>query len=166
MSIARESIDIRLHDGTLWIGSRRYPLHTITRATTTEHRTDRETAVRQYAVAVSSWLFPAAIVSAVSPQAVSALVTMTVLAWFATRTSQLIRFLRTPLHELTLDTTGGRHRALVGTDPHALSDLAFRITDALNDPAMEFHTQVDRVADAHPDIRPIREEPPDRITHA
>lgn len=160
MSIARESIDVRLHDGTLWIGSRRYPLHTVTRATTTERDPDRGAAVRHYAITVASWLFPATIVSALSPEVISALVTITALWWFAARTSHLVGFLRTPLYELTLETTGGRHRALVSTDPHALSDLAFTITDAIGDPALEFHTRVDRVAGDHPNIRPIREEPP------
>ena len=163
MSIAREPVEIRASNGTLWIGDSARPLHTVTRATTTELRPNHRTAVRHYAITVSVWLFPATIVSVASPDAISALVTITALTWFATRTLHLAKFLRTSLYELRLETTSGRHRVLVTDNAKAASDLAFTITDAVDNPTTEFSTRAEHIPPAHETRRPIREEPPNRI---
>lgn len=163
MSIAREPVEIRACNGMLWIGQNAFPLHTLTRATTAELTPDRTAAVRHYAVTVASGLFPATIVSALTPEIVSALITTTALTWFTIRTIRLIQLLRATLHELTIETTRGRHRALVSDNRRAVSDLAFRITDAINNPHTEFRTRAHHIANDHSPTKPIREEPPDRI---
>jgi len=164
MSIAREPVEIRASNGTLWIGDNAYPLHTLTRATTAELEPNRKAAVERYAVTVAMGLFPATIVSALTPDIISVLVTTTALTWFAIRTVRLVQFLTATLHELTIETTRGRHRALVSDNPRAVSDLAFRITDAINNPHTEFRTRTQRIANSLSPTKPIREEPPDRIT--
>jgi hypothetical protein len=133
MSIAPEP-EVRLDNHTLWIGGDAYPLHTITRVTTSEHGPDRPTAVRHYAIVATSWLFPATIASTMTPKPVSALITLTALTWFTLRTTSLIRYLRTPQHELVIETTTGRHRALTSTDPTPVEKAALQIMDALQHP--------------------------------
>jgi hypothetical protein len=134
MSITHKPIEVRLDNGTLWIGNDAYPLHTITRAIATEVQPERGAAVRQYAITATSWLFPATIASAVTPKAISALITITALTWFTLRTTNLVRYLRTTQHELIIETGTARHRALVSTDPRTIEDLAFRVTDAIQQP--------------------------------
>ncbi len=132
MSVTHTSSEVRLDNGTLWIGTEAYPLHTITRVTAAEVRPERTAAVRNYAVAATSWLFPATIASAMTPKAVSALITLTALAWFTLRTTTLVKFLRTTQHELIIETTSTKHRALVSVDRKPVEELAFRIMDALD----------------------------------
>ena len=134
MSIAHKPIDVRLDNGTLRIGNDAYPLRTITRVMTREAEPARTAAVRHYAITATSWLFPATIASAVTPKAVSALITITALTWFTMRTTTLIKYLRATHHELIIETAGTRHRALVSTNRKPVEDLALRIMDALNQP--------------------------------
>lgn len=134
MSITHKPVEVRLDNGTLWIGTDAYPLHTITRVTTTEADPERRAAVRNYAIAATSWLFPATLASAVTLKAISALITITALAWFTLRTTTLIKYLSTTQHVLIIETATTRHRALASTDRRPIEDLAFRIMDALNQP--------------------------------
>ena len=134
MSITHTPIEVRLDKGSLRIGDDEYPLHTITRVTTAETGPVRGPVVRRYAITTTSWLFPATVASAMTPKAVSALITITALTWFAITTSHLVRYLRTPQHELIIETADARHRALASTDRKPIEDLAFRILDALNQP--------------------------------
>ena len=152
MPITREPITVRVRDHTLHVGDARLPLHTVTRATTTELEHDHKVAVLIYALTVTKWLIPAAIAAAVTPEAISALINLGALVWFTTSTVQLVRLLRLRLHELTVATMTGAHRVLVGTDAGALAEVAFRITDAIRDPALEFHLRAEnvRLTDAAP----------------
>ena len=134
MSITHTPIEVRLDQGTLRIGDAVYPLHTITRVTTAEIEPERSPAVRHYAITTTSWLFPATVASAMTPKAISALITITALTWFTITTSHLIKYLRTPQHELIIEASGTRHRALASTDRKPIEDLALRIMDALNQP--------------------------------
>jgi len=56
MSVTHTSSEVRLDNGILWIGTEAYPLHTITRVTAAEVRPERTAAVRNYAIAATSWL--------------------------------------------------------------------------------------------------------------
>lgn len=132
MSVTHTSSEVRLDNGTLWIGTDAYPLHTITRVTAAEVHPERTAAVRNYAITAASWLFPATIASAMAPEAVSALITLTALAWFTLRTTALVRYLRTTQHELVIETTSTKHRVLVSADREPVDELAFRIMDALS----------------------------------
>ena len=152
MSAIREPIDIQVSKQTLRFGDTSLPLHTVRRATTTELEPDRGLAVRTYAIAVAKWLIPAAFVAAVTPEAVAALVNIGALTVFTVSTANLARQLRLRLHELTVETTTGTYRVLVGTDPRTVAALAFRITDAIHDPSLEFHIRTENV------------EPPDTHT--
>ncbi len=134
MSVTHKPIDVRLDNGTLRIGNDAYPLHTITKVMTREAEPERGAAVRHYAITATSWLFPATLASAVTPKAISALITITALAWFTLRTTTLVKYLRTTHHELIIETSGTRHRALASTDRRPIEDLALRIMDALNQP--------------------------------
>jgi hypothetical protein len=134
MSVTHKPIDVRLDNGTLRIGNDAYPLHTITRVTVAEVEPERGAAVRHYAITATSWLFPATIASAMTPKAVSALITITALTWFTLRTTHLITYLRTTRHELVVETKTARHQALVSADRKPIEDLALRIMDALDHP--------------------------------
>ena len=164
MSAMREPIDVRVSNQTLRFGDTSLPLHTVRRATTTELEPDRGLAVRTYAVAVAKWLIPAAFVAAVIPEAVAALVNVGALTVFTVSTATLARRLRLRLHELTVETTTGTHRVLVGTDPRTVAALAFRITDALHDPAVEFHIRTENVDPPLTHTGPRRKTPHDAST--
>ena len=132
MSGTREHIDVRISGGVLRVGTRTYPLHTITRATTTEVEPNRRVVVRRYAITVALGLIPAVALSAVSPELISALVTSTALTWFATRTVRMVRSMKKTWYQLTIETAAGGHHVLTSDDPHAVAAIAFRITDAIN----------------------------------
>jgi hypothetical protein len=138
MSITREPITVHLSAQVLRFGDRSLPLRAITRATTAEIEPDRRAAVETYALGVAKWLMPTAVVSALVPQGVSALMNVAALVWFAISTARLARHVRLRLHELVVETTTGSHRVLVSTHAEAVTELAFRITDAIHDPALEF----------------------------
>ncbi len=152
MPMTREPIDVRVSEGILRFGARSVPLRTVRRATTTELEPDRRATVRAYALNVAKWLIPAAVVAFVSPEAVEALVNLVALIWFTISTVRLAGHLRLTLHELTVETTTGTHRVLLGTDPRALAEIAFRITDAIQDPTVEFHLHAQTIH--HTDTRP------------
>lgn len=164
MSTMRAPIDVLVSKQTLRFGGGSLPLHTVRRATTTELEPDRGLAVRTYAVAVAKWLVPAAFVAAVVPAAVAALIDVGALTLFTVSTTTLARHLRLRLHELTVETTTGTYRVLVGTDPRTVAALAFRITDALHDPAVEFHIRTENVEPPATHLRPYRKTPHDAAT--
>lgn len=163
MSVNREHVDVRVRNRTLWIGTDAYPLHTVARVTAAELEPDRMTAVRQYAVTVALWLFPATIVSAVTPDAASVVVTVTALTWFTARTVALGRSLRATRYELRIDTHGRTHRLLVGDNLTTISEIGFRITEAINDPTLEFHVRTETIRSPESRSHPQREEPTDRL---
>lgn len=134
MSATHKPVETRLDNGTLWIGADTYPLHTITRVTTAEVTPERGAAVRTYALAATSWLFPATTASAITPKPVSVLITITALTWFTLRTTILVKYLRTTHHELIIETTTRTHRALTSTERKPIEDLALTILDALDQP--------------------------------
>ncbi|MGB3443235.1 MAG: DUF6232 family protein [Actinophytocola sp.] len=131
MSGTREHIDVRISGGVLRVGPLGFPLRTITRATTTEVAPDRLAVVRRYAITVVLGLIPAAAVSAVSPEFVSALVTSAALTWFTARTIRLVRSMKQTRYELVIETATGAHRVLNSDDPHAVAAIAFRVVDAI-----------------------------------
>lgn len=159
MPITREPITVRVSDRTLHVGAVSLPLHTITRATTTEIDRNHKVTVLIYALTVTKWLIPAAIAAAVTPETIAALINLGALTWFTTSTVQLVRTLRLRLHALTVETTTGAHRVLIDTDAGALAAVAFRITDAVRDPALEFHLRAENVRLADADPSPHRENP-------
>lgn len=155
MSMTCEPIDVRVSGGTLRFGHVRLPLRTVLAATTAELHPDRRLIVRTYALGVARWLIPAAIVAAVVPEAVEVLINLCALVWFTVSTTRLAGHLRVRLHELTVATTTGTYRVLTGTDALAVAELAFRIMDAVRDPAVEFHVTTEniRLVDDHPGSR-------------
>lgn len=152
MPMTREPIDVRVREGTLRFGATSVPLRTVRRATTTELEPDRRAAVRAYALNVAKWLIPAAVVAFVSSATVEALVNLGALTWFTISTVALAGRLRLTLHALAVETTTGTHRVLLSTDPRAVTEMAFRITDAIQDPTVEFHLHTETIH--HPDPRP------------
>jgi hypothetical protein len=131
-------IDVRVRDRTLWIGPDDYPLRTVTRVTVSDLAPDRVAVVGQYAITVARWLLPAAVLSAVTPDSAAAVVIVTALVWFTTRTAALARSMRSTAYELKLATVTGPHRILVGDDLATIAEIGFRITEAINDPRLEF----------------------------
>lgn len=155
MPIAREPIDVRVSEHTLRFGGTHLPLRTVLLATTTEFEPDREVLVRTYALAMARWLIPTAVVAAVVPEVVEVVLNLGALVWFTVSTRRLAGHLRLRLHHLLVATTTGTYRVLASTDAVAVAELAFRIMDAVRDPAVEFHVSTEniRVADEYPGPR-------------
>jgi hypothetical protein len=55
----------------------------------------------------------------------------------------LVEFLNLTRHELVIETAAGSHRGLVSNSRNVVHDLAFRITDAINNPLAEFQMRVE-----------------------
>lgn len=143
MSIKHEAINVGVSRRILWFGSEAYPLHNITRTNTISLEPNRSYVIRKFVFSVIGWLFGAGIVSAVAPGAVSVLVFLAVLALLAYQAVKLARLLSLTLYELVVETAAGSHRGLISDDSKVVSDLMFRITDAINNPAAEFRMRVD-----------------------
>jgi Family of unknown function (DUF6232) len=143
MSVKREAIDVRVSQRILWFGSEAYPLHNITRTNTLMLVPNRGAAIRKHVIWSSLWFFAALVVMNFSPGAFGALVFIGVVGFIVYRTIKLIEFLKLTLHELVVETAAGSHRGLVTDNANVVSDLAFRITDAINNPLAEFQMRVE-----------------------
>jgi hypothetical protein len=159
MSIAREPIDVRVSEHTLRFGDTHLPLHTVLLATTSEREPDRRVMVRTYALTVARWLIPTAVVAAVVPEVVEAVLNLVALVWFTVSTVRLAGHLRLRFHELVVATTTGTYRVLTGTDAVAVAELAFRIMDAVRDPMAEFHVSTENIRIIDDRAGPRQENP-------
>lgn len=145
MSLRHESVNIRVSQRILWFGAEAYPLHNITRTNTLTLEPKRGAAIRRYAKSVVLWLLATVVVWTVVPTTVAVLVLLAVLAWIVIKTIRLIAFLNLILYELVVETAAGSHRALLSADGKVVSDLSFRITDAINNPLAEFQMRVENI---------------------
>jgi hypothetical protein len=145
MALRHESIDVRVSQRILWFGTEAYPLHNITRTNSLKLLPNRSAAIRNYLRAVVPPLFVAALVSAAGQAGATVTVWLAALAWLAYKTVKLADFLKIELYELVIETAAGSHRGLVSNDGDMVSDLAIRITDAINNPAAEFQMRVENI---------------------
>jgi hypothetical protein len=143
MAYRRTATNVRVSKRILWFDSEAYPLHNITRTNTLTLVPNRGLAIKRYLILVGIlWIF-AAIVASATPAPVAILVTVGALAWAIFKLIRLIDFLRQTFYELVIETAAGSRRALVSKDSRVVADLAFRITDAINNPAAEFQMRVE-----------------------
>ncbi|MGB3443237.1 MAG: DUF6232 family protein [Actinophytocola sp.] len=145
MSVKHDVIDVRVSKRILWFGSEAYPLPNITRTNTLKWEPNRPVAIRRFVISTLAWLFAASIVATATPGGLSAIVFVGVVAWRVYRLVKLIEFLNLTLYELVIETAAGSNRGLVSADGQVVTDLSFRITDAINNPHAEFQQQVNIV---------------------
>lgn len=143
MSVRHESINVRVSKRILWFGSEAYPLPNITRTNTLTLEPQRGPAIRQYLLMVVVVLFAMGIVASAAPGAIAALVIVAGVGWIVFRTIRLVEFLKLTLYELVIETAAGSNRGLITDNPAVVTDLSFRITDAINNPHAEFQLQVE-----------------------
>lgn len=143
MSVRREAIDVRVSQRILWFGSEAYPLHNITRTNTLKREPNRGAAIRRFVISSLLWLFGAGLMTGVAPGVVGILAFVGVLALIAVKAVRLVDYLNLTLYELLIETAAGSHRGLVTNNSNVVSDLAIRITDAINNPAVEFQMRVE-----------------------
>jgi hypothetical protein len=143
LSIRHESINVRVSKRILWFGSEAYPLHNITRTNTLILTPNRGAAIKRYLLSVLLWLFLASVAAAAAPGALGVLMFVGALAWLVFKLVKLVDFLNLTLHELIVETAAGSHRGLVSNNRNVVHDLAFRITDAINNPLAEFQMRVE-----------------------
>lgn len=139
-----KTVDIRVSRRILWFGTEAYPLHHITRTNTRKLPIKRGLVMKRYAASVAPWLAVAAVMLVVAPELIAALAVVAILALIVFKTIRLIEFLNLRLHELVIETAAGSHTGLVSDNETVVSDLAIRITDAINNPLAEFQIQVEK----------------------
>jgi hypothetical protein len=142
MPVRHEAINVRVSRRILWFGTDAHPLPNITRTNTLELEPNRAAAIRQYVLTVVAVLCVTALVASVTPGVVAALVIACGVGWLVLRTVKLVEFLKLRLYELIVETTAGSHRGLIAADPAVVSDLALRITNAIDNPHEEFQLLV------------------------
>ena len=149
----REVINVRVSRRILWVGAEAYPLHNIARATTVRIRPRRMVALGQFlAYALVLLIVSAGVVSSASHRelANAGAGTVTNLVLFLdcalgfVLVVRLVSVLVTPVyHALVIETAGTPYTALVSTDKAVVSELVFRIMDAIDNPEAEFQVQVE-----------------------
>jgi len=143
MSVKHEPIAVRVSQRILWFGSEAYPLHNITRTNTLVITANRSAAIRRFVISAGLSLVFGLMVLGVSPGVFSGLIFAGVLAFIVFRAIKLSELLKLKLHELVIETAAGSHRGLVTNSQQVVKDLAFRITDAINNPMAEVQMQIE-----------------------
>jgi hypothetical protein len=142
MALKHGTVNVRISKRILWFNSEAYPLSNITRANTLTWEPRRGPAIKTYAFSVFCWVVFAGVVSSAAPVAVATVVDLVVLAWLVWKTVRLVEFLKLRLYELHVETAAGSNRALVSNRPEIVGEIAYQITDAINNPHAEFQKTV------------------------
>lgn len=143
MSVVHDTVDVRVSQRILWFDSEAYPLHNITRINTTALQPHRSTALRHYLLTLLLVLLAAVAIGNFAPGLVTVLAIGVMAGFVVYRTYMLLEFLKLTLYKLVVETAAGSLRGLVSDDSEVVSDVALRITDAINNPMAEFQMQVD-----------------------
>jgi hypothetical protein len=152
----REILDVGVSRRILWIGSAAYPLQNIARAQAIEIAPNRARAIRHYIAQVVIWLALGAgavvaidiveIPVAVDPDQLRRLASYVVFALVSISTIRVLvtLFTRT-YYAMIIETAGNPQTALVSTDKREVSSLVRKTMDAIDNPAAEFHQQVQNI---------------------
>jgi len=159
MRVKHKDVDFRISRRTLWIGMKAYPLHNVTRVQPLEYSVNHGWTVTTYLRQAGAWiglgLVGLVILGCIGdtlPAAVSVAYVVVVLGMLTVHTVRLVRRLTFPrLYALSVATAGTPHAALVSTDKNLIYDLAHRVVDAIDNPAMEFAIRVDHIDIVHGD---------------
>ena len=153
MRVKHEELQVRISRRTLWVGRKAYPLQHITRVEPIEIKIRRWEMAKTYLRQGGGWLgvgFVGLLVlsclgNAVPPSATWACLLAT-FAGLVVITVRLIRGLTLPtLHGLCIGTADAAQRALVSTRQALIEDLADRVVNAIDNPALEFALTVDHI---------------------
>lgn len=147
MPFERLATDVWVSRGNLRIGADIYPLRTITMVRPTRHEPDRPAAIKRLVIRVPVCWFVGSLLivsgqRTSTPAAVFAIAVTT--GAFAFLCVSFFRQWRMPtLYRLSIETAGRLRTVVTSTDPAAVTQLARRLTDALDRPDIEFHQRID-----------------------
>jgi len=143
MSLKHETIDVRVSQRILWIGSEAYPLDNISRVGSLKWEPRRGHAIWKYVK--FTVLMVALTIGALAalPAAASVPIALAAVALIVFKTIRLAEFLKLELYELNIETSGASRRAVISDDEKVISELVYRITQAINNPEKEFHMQIE-----------------------
>lgn len=148
-------LDVGVSRRILWIGAAAYPLHNIARAQTIRIVPNRARAISRYVaqVLVVLVLGAGAIVAIdnaeipeADPEQLRQLASYVVLGLIAMSSLKLLMTLLTrTYYAMVIETAGSPQTALVSTDRAEVTSLVRKTMDAIDNPAAEFHQQVQNI---------------------
>lgn len=151
----RQVLDVGVSRRILWIGAAAYPLHNIARAQTISIVPHRARAVRRYIALVIVWLalWAGAIVAIdnveipeADPERLRQLASYAALGLLMISTvNMLVTLLSRTYYAMLIETAGSPQTALVSTDKAEVTSLVQKTMDAIDNPAAEFHQQVQNI---------------------
>jgi hypothetical protein len=153
ISSTRKDVEVRISRRTLWVGSQAYPLAHVTRVRPLEIKPRRGAIIKEYIRQAGSCVllglvglaFLACIGKTVPPAVIST-VELLILAVLVGLTVRLIRRLTiATLYVLSISTSGSPHAAVASLERDVIYDLANRVVDAIDDPALEYRIHVENV---------------------
>jgi uncharacterized protein DUF6232 len=156
MSRRAKVLEVGVSRRILWIGSAAYPLHNIARAQTIEIAPDRGRAVRHYVAQMLVWLVLGvgafAALNGADLSSDSDAADLRTLAWgvllllIAISTVRVLTALMArTYYAMVIETAGSPQTALISTDKREVSSLVRQTMAAIDDPAAEFHYQVNNI---------------------
>ncbi|KNB51764.1 DUF6232 family protein [Streptomyces caatingaensis] len=150
------TVDLRVTRRLLWVGRAAYPLQNIARVHTSTLQPRRKQAVIRFLRNVALTLavaFGLTIVggatSLSSEGAATGIITFVWLGTLAALILYVVQLLSvlaaTPLHVLSVETSGPSHALVTSPDPHHLDQLVGRISHAIENPGAEFQVTVESI---------------------
>jgi len=153
MKYKYESIDVRISRRTLWVGTDVYPLPNVARVQAREEILDRGRLTWLFAKRVAKPLVAGAAVVAVlwcgapaDPGRVLGAVGLVLFGLLLWHTSWFVRELtRARLYFLVVETAGTPRTAVVSTDRALIFDLADKVVEAIDNPAVDYSIRIDNI---------------------
>jgi hypothetical protein len=153
VGIRHRDVEVRISRRTLWVDTQVYPLAHVTRVQPLEFKPRRGRVLRAYGREAGAWLglgfiglvFIGCLGNAVPPAAVTVYEILLLTALVAVSVRLIRRLTASPLHVLSIATSGSPHAAVASRDRDLIFDLAQRVVDAIDDPAMEYAIHVDHI---------------------
>jgi hypothetical protein len=153
-TVKSETIEVRIHQRVLWIGSEAYPVQNIARVSTAKVVYRKGAAVSRFIGYFFLWLvlgivalvvlFASGVLetddqTSTATVVIGSIVGILILIQFG-RMVNVISGRR--LWALVIETAGTSHRALVGTNKQELDRLVHEIVSAINDPSASYSMHV------------------------
>jgi hypothetical protein len=159
MKVKHTYVDFKISRRTLWVGSKAYPLHMITSVEpieVTPNRTWIATEfLKQAGATIGLGIVGSLVLSCMgtsAPRPLWTVLALVVSGLLAIHIVRLVNRLKLgSVYILSVRNAGTRHAALVSTNRKLISDLTFRVVDAIDNPKAEFELRVDHLDIVHGD---------------
>lgn len=148
LGMRTDYVEVKVSNRILHVGRQAYPLRNVTRVEPTTYTLRRGVIVKNFVREIGTTIFAALVILAGGSCAgasagfyvIWSLALAGILAW---RIHRLVRALSLPdLHVLRVETAGTAHTALINTDRDLIYDLADRVVEAIDNPAVEYRNMV------------------------